>query len=289
MMLPLLKSDFYRLLRSAYFWVVTVLSVVFCGGFTLIGTTLAPGGDEPTPGAGHVWRTHAAMLSDALLAGGMLCLFVTLMAVHIASEDVERGFVKNLFAGRSRRTVYYVEKLTLIAGITVWLTLLNIAVMEMMFAVLGYRYAVPEPWGGTVLYVALMMLGMFAMGAVVAALTWLIRSKAFAMTAGVLVAIGIVHSALALLAAMLVSSMKANWIGVLPQMTITSALQQLGGQPENLFFALGLGPTGVLPDLSGTAPTWGWPLWVFSLVIFALWIAVAAVVTLLANRRRDVC
>lgn len=287
MILPLLKSDLYRLVHSTYFWVVSVLSVLVSEGFTLIG--ILAGDDEPTPGAGRVWQTHAQMLSSSLLVGGLLLLFTVILTVRIASEDMERGFVKNLFAGRSRRAGYYIEKLVMIAGVTAWILFLNVVVTEVMLAVLGYRYAQPEPWGRTILYVALVLLGMFAMGALVAAMTWLIRSKAFSMTAGVLVAIGIVNSAVSLLAAVLVSATKMQWLGTLAQMTITSPLEQLGRQPDNLFVTLGAQNTTVLPDLSGTAPTWGWPLWVFSLVLFTAWIVLAVAVTLLTNRRRDVC
>ena len=283
MMLPLLRSDVYRLVRSTYFWVVTVVSVAICAGIALMGAMLDEGA-----GAGRTWPTHVDMLSDTLLSVGLLSIFVAILSVRIASEDVERGFVKNLFAGRPRRTVYYMEKLTLIAVAALWLMAVNIAVMEAAFALMGYRYVKHEPWGGTVLYVALMALGTFALGAVTAAITWLIRSRAFAMTAGVLVAMGTVSSVLGVVAGLL--SSKAPWLFAVQQSMLTSALSDLGRQPGNLFITLGVGgPTGLLPDLSGSAPTWGWPLWVYALFHFVLWIVLATGVTLLTNRRRDMC
>lgn len=311
-MLTFLRSGVYRLVHGRKFWIGTALVVALCFGvMAMMVVTVGMLGFDGSVSTGVVNLTvngdrYAGVEVDAddaallgmfvdrtvpthsfLLAfmgffqGGMVGLLAAVIAVLTYAEDFERGFVKVELAGRPGRIGHLAAHLVLAALVAVWYSLVVIASTELAFAVSGIRVSDPEPLGRYWRLVGLNILGVIAVTLVVLAMHSIVRSKAGGIVIAVFVAGGAVSS-LATTCAQLLGA-RFGWI---PQIAAWLPMVNLGLLDDGAS-AIGM-DTPATQHATGL-PDAGLPVWAHALVCFLGWIAAATAVTLLANRRRDVC
>lgn len=292
--LGLLRSDVRRLIHGRKLWVMHALMLA-CAAFVLFAAWLeANGGEmqvdsyvgESSISPNVTYATHGDMFARLGFSGVWMSM-TTVLAVLIAIEDFDTGFAKNLFAGcsgRGGRIGYVAEKLMLLALLTVWFVVVPLAVLEIGAPLVGVTVTGNDDWGLTLGYVALMTLGIYALVAIAATVTWVCRNKAASVVVALLMMTGTFSSLLLMLNGQFAS--KVSFIRELSQSTAYYSLMAIDS-PSALMR---------IPDLNETAggtvnalvPTWGWPLWAFALVHFVVWIVVGGAVSLVAVRKRDI-
>ena len=311
-MLTFLRCGVYRLVHGRKFWIGTALASVLCFAvMALMFVTMGMVDVDGTVSTGTVHLTvggerYAGVEMDAddaallgmfadrtvpnhsfllvfmgFFQGGMAGLLVSIIATLAYAEDHEHGFVKAELAGRAGRIGYYASHLVLAALLAAWYSLVVIASTELAFAVFGIRVADPEPFGQYWRLAGLNILGVVAVTFIVTALHTIVRSKVAGVIIAVFVASGAVSS-LATSCAQLLGS-RLDWI---PHVVAWLPMVNLGLLDDS---APAVGLTSSATQGAFGLPDAGMPVWAHALVCFIGWIALAAAVTLLANRRHDVC
>lgn len=290
-MFNLLRSDLYRLVHGRKFWVVTVLSVLLTAGLLvtlmLLGT-VSGASQTDTDGvsvtanataglmaSARTMESHTAMLSSSGLGGSsILSMFIAVLAVLTVMDDWDAGFIKNLIAGRHSRMTYVASRLLMSTLLTIWNVVVAVASLELTCLVLGIRFRHAESIGAYLGFCGLKTLGMVAFVLIVVALTMIVRSKAFGIAAAVLVGAGIMGSLTNIILS--VMAVYLPWAAQLAQWLPSNTAK------------LYTDSAGLLATTVG-GTSLGMSVWAHALICFAGWIALSVGVTLLVNRRRDVC
>lgn len=273
-MFNLLKSDIYRLVHGRMLWVSLALLIVFVAGVVgLVWFATTPvfaqmvneqaetgqaaemaggvvtivdgSGAELTPDEVEtlnekVLPSRTNSYAQTLISGGILALFVSLAVALFLVNDFETGFAKNVFAGRRRRVVYYLEKLMLCGVLTSVFLLVGIVLTDGGFLLAGFEYrfveTVGEYWG----WVALAWLAVMTYATATGMVVLLTRSKAAGIAFAIIIATGILAS--------LVMTVASALAPALP--VLTDAVKWL---PTFSVKLLGPGGIGLLSSTGETA------------------------------------
>lgn len=171
----------------------------------------------------------------------------------------------------------------LLALLTVWFVIVPLVLLEIGVPLVGVTIAGHDDWGLTLGYVALRTLGIYALVAIAAAVTWVCRDKVASVVVALLMMTGMFGTLLLMLNGQFAN--KVPFVRELSQSTVYYSLTAINS-PSTLMQVPG--PNETAGGTNMLAPTWGWPLWAFALVHFLAWIVLAAVVSVLANRHHDV-
>lgn len=311
-MTRLLRSGVYRLVHGRKLWVGTALIVAACFGVVtlmslMVGTLQADGsagvgGLQVTVDGGRyssvapdsadaavldIFSSRTAPNHSCLLVlmglfqGGTAGMLVSVVAVLVHAEDFERGFVRAELAGGHDRVAYHASYLALAALLAVWYSLVVVASTEAAFAAAGVRVVGAEPLWRYGRLVGLNTLGVVAVTLTVAAVHSVVRSKVAGVSLAICIGGGAMGSVLTGLAQLL--GERFGWIAQAVSWLPTVNLGRINDAAPLL------GLTSSASQGAAALPDAGMSAWTHALVCFIGWIAAAVAVTLLANRRRDVC
>lgn len=300
-MFSLLKSDVYRLVHGKMLWVSigALLAICLCGGLAVwFGTTpefaamVNEQTQENVESQGEISVSNSAdldgdevqalnekVIKSRTYAYGntfmtiFLELIVSLIAALLVASDFDSGFAKNIFSGRQNRTVYYSEKLVLIALISGGLLLIGMLISDVVYAVAGFSYGYTETLGEFWGWVVLAWLQLIAYAFATACVVWATRSKTFGVVFAALVSTGFVESLLSTAA-----------LGLSPAFPVVANV--IAWFPVHLQKLMGFGGTNLF--VAGDPLVAGIPVAGQVLLVFGAIASVCAVLSLTVCRRKDV-
>ena len=232
-MYSLLKSDAYRLVHGKMLWVLLAVLLVFVAGavgLVWFGTTpqFAQMVNEQTarnmadsPDASielsasndaDLTGEEVAMLNEKsidsrtyaygqmIVTGGVLGMLATIFAALFLISDFDTGFARSVFAGRARRASYFVEKLVVCGAVCALFLLAGMFAVDAGYALAGFSVERVEPLGEYWAWVGLAWLNAMAYVLITAVAVWATRSKAAGVAVAVVVASGMLASAIMLAA-----------------------------------------------------------------------------------------
>lgn len=307
-MFNLFKSDLYRMVRMVSFWVCIVVSVAMMIAiaaamnwlaspeFAVMVTESAMEQSleaaspeeqvqmrlEVAEDLEEIEPLNAKILeggvtttwSNTFLDGGFLGAFGSLFVIIFFMMDFKNGFVKNLPMDRKGRMAYFGEKLLFVGLIQAIFLLVCACFSTGAFWAFGFTQEVQDSFGEIALWLVLAWLVCVAYGSLVACITLMVKSEALSTVMAVGVSSGVLGSLLSTL---------LNYIGVMiplftqaPQWMLVSTYRDLRNGGAAL---MGLGDQGLFAMA---------PVFVHVLVIAAIYIAVAVVVTFVVCRKQDI-
>lgn len=306
-MFNLLKSDFYRALRSVSLWVclgllVVVIATVAFGmnwlcspefaqmvQSTLTEENLADMTDEEkaqTRADAQEALAEAQTLNAKELAsptdlwanvfvdGGLLGLLGSMFVALFLAQDFKSGFARNLPMDRRGRLSYFGEKLLFAAIVQALFLAVAVVAASGLFGALGFSYLSADSVGGVALWLLLTWLVACAYAFIVAWLVWLLRTD----TVGVVAAIMVSTGAAGAIAAYLLTyfSRGIAWLGAVPPWMLVSAFTDLRHGAAGLFEGT---PIPALPLVNPTGQV---------LLLCSIYIALSLVIVFAACRKRDI-
>lgn len=263
-MINLFKSDFFRVVRSPFFWVLTavvVAVIVSCAGILswiaspefahmvneqamendpqgMIAVEQADvQGDglvvpEDKPLNGKVLESITVTWGNTFLNGGLLGLIGSLFVALFLLADFKRGFAKNLPMDRRGRRAYYGEKVGFVAVSQAFFLLVCAAASTASYAAFGFSYEHADSVADVALWLLLAWLVCVAYALMVACLSWAFRSDALSSVASVVVSSGIAGVILTQVLMRAASVVPA--LGQIPQWLPVSAISDLRGGAAGL-------------------------------------------------------
>lgn len=297
-MLKLLKSDWYRIVRSPSFWgflAVAVVAICLVAGLlhwisspefsVMVNESIMEEGQitsqekaeletdiaEATPLNDRVIDAPTHLWAQTFLTGGLLAILGTLFIAMFLVSDFRDGFIKNLVTDRRGRRIYYLEKILLIGLIQAFYLILCTLVTTGAFAAFGFTFNA-ESFQGMVLWLFLTWLTMYAYAMIVACLVWATRSGWVGSLAALLISSGVIGAILV----QVLQLLERGWafLEVLPPWMLVNSTQLLGTGSASLLTADG----GAL---------WSLPA-VHIVLVAVLYLAVTSVITFAVLRRRDI-
>lgn len=300
-MFNLLKSDVYRLVHGKMLWVSigALLIICLCGGLAVwFGTTPefaamvneqaqenveTQEGISASNGADltgeEVQALNEKVLKSRTYAYGntfmtiFLELIVSLIAALLAASDFDSGFAKNICSGRQNRTVYYGEKLVLIALICGGLLLIGMLISDVVYAVAGFSYSYTETVGEFWAWMGLAWLQLIAYAFATTCVVWAARSKTLGVVFAALMSTGFVESLLNTAA-----------LGLSPAFPVVANV--IAWFPVHLQKLMSFG--GATLFTAGDPLVAGMPVAGQVLLVFGAIAVVCATLSLTACRRKDV-
>lgn len=305
-MFNLLKSDAYRMVRRADFWVyaavavgLMVLSAWMLSFFSSpefarmvnenaveygqeltaeeraeIEQDLQEGLDEMGPLNDRVLPNVTYLWSQTFFGGGLLGILGSVLIAVFLSRDFKSGFVKNLMMDRRGRYVYYGEKLLLAAIVQAMFVALCALSSTLAFAAFGFTYEEASSVADVAIWLVLAWLVACAYAFLTACIVWLVRLEWLGVMWAVIVSssmAGAFISQLALLFARAFPALEAfsHWTLCGSMATMSEGVPFLL-TPNAAFPLPGLPPLGQV------------------LLVCGLFLTVGIAVTFAACRRRDI-
>lgn len=256
-MINLFKSDFFRVVRSPFFWVLTAvlvgMIVAAAGMMSFIASPefahmvneqamendsqamvaveqadvqddgVAASEDEPLNG--KVLESITVTWGNTFLNGGLLGFVGSLFVALFLLADFKRGFVKNLPMDRRGRIAYYGEKVGFVAISQAFFLLVCAAASTASYAAFGFGYEHADSAGDVALWLLLAWLLCVAYALIVACLSWAFRSDALSSVASVVVSSGILG--VILTQVFVRASSVVPVLGQIPQWLPVSAISDL--------------------------------------------------------------
>lgn len=312
-MINLFKSDFFRVVRSPFFWVLTavvVAMIVAAAGMMafiaspefahmvneqamendpqamvaveqtdvpddgLAASEDGPAASEDEPLNGKVLESITVTWGNTFLNGGLLGFVGSLFVALFLLADFKRGFVKNLPMDRRGRLAYYGEKVGFVAISQAFFLLVCAAASTASYAAFGFGYEHADSAGDVALWLLLAWLLCVAYALIVACLSWAFRSDALSSVASVVVSSGILGVILTQVFVRAASVMPV--LGQIPQWLPVCAISDLRDG------AAGLASNGAGFDFLQVSAA------AHAAVVVLLVIAAACVIVFAACRRKDI-
>ncbi len=305
-MFNLLKSDLYRTVRWATFWVyVAIMVAMVAAAATLLNWTASPEfaalvqenayeqqqsalteaerleiqadmaedladnaalNSKVLPSLSHTWAQ--------LLCSGLLGILGSTLAVALLYGDFAGGFIKNLLMSRRGRFVYFGEKLLFVALLQAILLAVGAVAGTACFAAFGFSYETADGPAALALWLVETWLISTAAAFIVACITWITRSGWGGALAAAFISSGLMGVMISQLGS--IFSVVWPWLEKLPLFLLGGNLRLLQGGAEALTAA-----NDALP-LFGSQP-WAWVMLVAGIYLM---LCVALVLGVL--RRRDI-
>lgn len=300
-MLNLLKADLYRLIHARYFWVITAVTIGALVAIALFLNWLASPeftqmiddsvaqneqayvtgtNDGSIDESNEVAPLNSKTISsltyewgNSFFDGGFLGILGSLLAALLILSDFNKGYIKNLPMDNRGRRNYLVEKLILVACLQAYLVAICALTSFLSFLMLGFSFEAIEPLGDVALWLFLVWLYSTAMAYIVSCIAWLSRSEAMSSATTLILSSGI--------------------LGVITL--------QIIGWLANIFPAAGQIPQFLLADVrmelsSGASDLWSMcagetframPIWAHAAIICIAFSLIAAIVSWVLCRKRD--
>ncbi len=315
-MLNLLKSDLYRIVRRADFWVFSALCalmMVAVAGMMayfaspefsmMVHENLANQADltveerveaqaeldearqdmaEVELLNGKEMHSVTTMWANTYLNGGFLGIVTAIFVALFLARDFKSGFIKNLNMSRAGRVRYYAEKLVIVALLDAFFLALCSVFSVAAFASFGFTFQVAESAGAVALWLFLAWLAMFAYSCLVACVVWLSRSEAVSIAFAVIVCSCVVGAFLVQLSLLLANAFPV--FESLQYWTIVGGISMLTQGADALFAQEGAAV------IAAHYP-WGEALiapWWQILLADALYVIIACVLAFAVCRKRNV-
>lgn len=209
------------------------------------------------------------------LTGGLLGILSGLVVGLFLMSDFASGFAKVVLSSRRSRSMYYAEKLVLVALISGVFTVAAVAFSAILNAITGFTYNPGESAGELALWCVMTWLVLTAYNCIVAVVAWASRSKVATVLAVTLIS--------TTLAEQVVLSVIAFASALFPALAKTGLLL-----PSSCIDLLGEGGASLLaPQASLLFPPLT-PTGHITLVC-VVYIVVFAVIALSACKRKDAC
>lgn len=306
-MFNLLKSDFYRALRSVSLWVCLglLVAVIAAAAFSmnylcspefaqLVQNTMTEeslegmtdeekaqtiaDGQEAIEEVQSLNMKELASPTDlwanVFVDGGLVGLLGSMFVALFLAQDFKSGFARNLPMDRRGRLSYFGEKLLFVTIIQLVFLLVAALVASGLFGVLGFTYLATDSAGGIALWLAQAWLVSCAYAFIVAWLVWLLRSD----TVGVVAAVAVSTGAAGSIAASVLNYFAHGiaWLGAVPSWMLVSAFTDLRHGAAGLVEGA---PIAALPMVNPTGQV---------MLLCAIYMALSLAVVFAVCRKQDI-
>ncbi len=306
-MFNLLKSDFYRALRSISLWVCLglLVAVIAAAAFSmnylcspefaqLVQNTMTEeslegmtdeekaqtiaDGQEAIEEVQSLNMKELASPTDlwanVFVDGGLVGLLGSMFVALFLAQDFKSRFVRNLPMDRRGRLAYYGEKLLFVAIVQLVFLVVAALVASGLFGALGFTYLVVDSAGGIALWLVLAWLVSCAYAFIAAWLVWLFRSDTVGVVAAVAVSTGLAGTIV--VSVLNYFAQGIAWLGAVPSWMLVSTFTDLRHGAAGLFEGA---PIAALPMVNPTGQI---------LLLCAIYLALSLLVVFAACRKQDI-
>lgn len=267
-MFNLLRADFYRLVRTRYFWVITGLAILTVVGLAVFMNWLACEGDM-VPANAKERGTLTHDWGNIMLQSGFLGILGSLLAGMLILMDFKQGYIKNIPMDRRGRWNYFSEKLIIIAILQAYILAVCALATFLSFSLLGFTYAPFDTLDSIVLWLFFAWLYFTTMAIIVACVTWLFKNETVSSLAALFFSGGIMG------AVVLQVLTIYPFFPQLPQFLLASVRMELGQGAATLFLSCA---GKAFPAM---------PVWAHALIICLAYSLIASAIIFGICRKRD--
>ena len=300
-MFNLLRADLYRLIHARYFWVITAIAIAALVSIALFlnwtaspefartaNHSIAQGeqasisevdngalgeSDEIAPLNSKIMSSFTYDCGQMFFHSSLVGILGSLLAAFLILSDFKKGYIKNLPLDNRGRRNYFVEKLIMIALLQAYLLAVCALTSLLSFLALGFSFETIEPLGAVALWLFLAWLYSTAMAYLVSCIAWSSRSEAVSSMVVLILSSGILGVIVLQIIGALVNIFPV--LGQIPQFLLASVRIELNNGASDLWNVC----TGEAFLMM--------PIWAHVLIICIAFSLIAAIISWVLCRKRD--
>ncbi len=300
-MFNLLRADLYRLVHARYFWVITAIAIAALVSVALLLNWIASPefaqtvndsiaqneqtsvlevdngaldeSDEIAPLNSKVMSSFTYDCGQIFFDSSLVGILGSLIAAFLILSDFKKGYIKNLPLDNRGRRNYFAEKLILVACLQAYLIAVCALASLLSFLALDFSFETIEPVEDVALWLFLVWLYSTAMAYIVSCIAWLSRSEAVSSMAALILSSGILGVIVLQIIGWLANILPAA--EQIPQFLLASVRIELSNGASDLWIMCA-GEAFLMI-----------PIWAHALIICIAFSLIAAIISWILCRKRD--